>query len=196
MVARTALILGRAATVWNEIEAAKKLADFDVVIAINRMARDYKQPFQHWVSYHPDLFPLWTRERLEPLPSGLMYWSGVYKGQRLGDAKRLKLPIQYCKYSGGSSGMLAIKVAIDGLGLDRIVLAGIPMDDSPRYDDKTPWREADAYWLTWMSEKPWMAGRVRSMSGRTSKFLGLPDAAWLASGEEKSHAGEGVTAVA
>jgi hypothetical protein len=194
MVARTALILGRAATVWNEIEAARKLAVFDVIIAINRMGRDFKEPFQHWVSYHPDFFPQWTRERKEPLPDGLMYWSGIYKNNRMGDSKRIKLPIQYCRFSGGSSGMLAIKVAIDGLGLERIVLAGIPMDNTPRYDDKVAWREADAYWIAWINEKPWMAGRVRSMSGRTSKLLGTPDAAWL--GEEKTDAGEGVTVAA
>jgi hypothetical protein len=165
-----------------------------VVIAINRMGRDYKEPFQHWVSYHPDIFPLWIRERKEPLPDGLMYWSGIYKGHRLGDPKRIKLPIQYCKVFGGSSGMLAIRVAIDGLGLDRIVLAGVPMDNTPRYDDKTAWREADAYWITWIEQAPWMAGRVRSMSGRTSTLLGTPDAAWL--GGEKSDVDTGVTAAA
>lgn len=196
MVARTALIIGRAATVWEEIEAAKVLTTFDVVIVINRMGRDYQEPFQHWVSYHPDLFPQWTHERKTPLPGGLMYWTGVVKGLRLGDGKRLKLPLQYCKFSGGSSGMLACKVALDGLGLHRVVLAGCPMEDTPRYDDRTKWREAEAYWITWIQEKAWMAGRVRSMSGRTQKLLGAPDAAWLDGTKEKvvDHAGDAPTA--
>lgn len=180
MAGKRALILGRAASVWDDMKAAKQLADFEVIIAINRMGRDYKEPFHHWVSYHPDLFPQWTRERKEPLPEGLMYWSGVYKGNRLGGGKHLRLPIQYCNYSGGSSGMLAIKAAIDGLGLDRIVLAGIPMENLPRYDDPSKWREAEAYWIVWLEQKKWMNDRVRSMSGRTRNLLGAPDAAWLA----------------
>jgi hypothetical protein len=191
MVARTGLILGRAFSVWDEIKAAKKLHNFDVIIAVNRMGRDYKKPFQHWVSYHPDFFTQWRHERREPLPEGLMYWTGIVKSQRLGDPARLKIPLQFCKFSGGSSGMLAVKVAIDGLGLERVVLAGIPMENSPRYDDPSKWREAEAYWHCWLAEKDWMAGRVRSMGGRTRTFLGAPDAAWLA-GERVTDVDEGV----
>lgn len=186
MAGKSALILGRAVTVWDEIKAAKQLADFDVVIAINRMGRDYQEPFQHWVSYHPDFFVQWTRERKTPLPEGLMYWSGVHKGQKLGSPKFIKQPVQYCKFSGGSSGLLACKVALDGLGLDRVVLAGCPMENTARYDDKTAWREADSYINAWIEEKAWMAGRVRSMSGRTRKLLGAPDVDWLA-GKVVSH---------
>lgn len=175
------LIVGRAASVWDEVAAAKALADYDTVIVINIMGRDYREPFQHWVSYHPELFETWSRGRSEPFPAGLMYWSGILKGRKLGERSKVgrALPLQYVNFSGGSSGLLAVKVALIGLGLDRVVLAGVPMENSARYDDGQPWSEARAYQQAWREEKVSLMGRVRSFSGFTAELLGVPDAAWL-----------------
>lgn len=183
---RRGLILGRASAVLDEAAAAKTLASYDEVIVINVMGRDYHEPFQHWATYHPELFQNWMSRRRLALPAGLMYWTGISNGRKLG--ARVKLPLQYVNFSGGSSGLLAVKVALIGLGLDRVVLCGVPMSDTPRYDDHRPWTEARSYQQAWRDEVESMAGRVRSLSGWTADLLGVPDADWLGVGNARQNA--------
>lgn len=175
-----ALILGRAAGVWEEYEAAKQLASFDVLIAINKAGRDCPDPIQHWTSFHPDLFPLWLKQRRElGLPDhAAQLWSGIYKGHPCGSGK-IAFPVKYVESNGGSSGMLAVDVALTGLSVDRAVLCGVPLQKTARYDDATPWTEGEVYRAAWLEKLEFIKGRVRSMSGWTRDLLGEPTREWL-----------------
>ena len=77
----------------------------------------------------------------------------------------------------GTSGLGAAYVAC-GLGYDRIVLCGLPLDDSGHFYDP-PWietnfsrEENERRWVR--AKKEIFEGRVTSMSGRTREILGAP----------------------
>lgn len=127
----------------------------------------------HWVTMHPELFPLWTeaRRRAGHRPAGQL-WHARHRV----DAKPGSLPIESW---GGSSGLLCVALALH-LGCDRVVLAGVPMDKMARhYDCAQPWMEARQYHPAWERHLPRMRDKVRSMSGWTRELLGAPDRGWL-----------------
>jgi hypothetical protein len=80
---------------------------------------------------------------------------------------------------GGSSGLLGAWVAREVAKGDKIVLCGIPMENTPRYDDRTVWREALVYRQAWIEAFPKLLPYVRSMSGWTREKFGEPDKEWL-----------------
>lgn len=176
-----AIVIGRSDTVWQEFEEAKKMIDNPVLIAINHSGRDYDGQVDHWVSYHPDLFRHWIdqRKRAGRADQKAVLWTGTYSGQKIGDKlKSLNLHRVIC--TGGSSGLLAVNVALDGINADRVVLCGIPLSEVPRYDDPKVWKEALVYRAAWRDEYERLKDRVRSMSGWTQELLGAPTKEWLA----------------
>lgn len=85
----------------------------------------------------------------------------------------------------GTSGLGAIFVGL-GLGYDRIVLCGMPLEDGP-HNGEPHWRKTtfatseasgsakddrDSHWKRAMENG--FEGKVKSMSGRTRKWLGDP----------------------
>ena len=83
----------------------------------------------------------------------------------------------------GTSGLGACLVAI-GLGYSRIVLCGMPLDDGP-HNGEPHWRrtafasseaagsvgaDRNVHW--WKANQTAFEGKVKSMSGRTKKWLG------------------------
>ena len=91
--------------------------------------------------------------------------------------------------SGGTSGLFAVKIALL-LGYEKIIVCGVPMDNSGHYfdpddvnvnqaakfgDDKAtiaPWSD--------IAKREVPKQRVRSMSGRTATILGKPTKEWVA----------------
>ena len=78
---------------------------------------------------------------------------------------------------GGTSGLFACFVGLL-LGYTRIVLAGIPCDNTPHYFDPLPYggkldRESPAALWLWARDHVFH-GRVTSLSGRTRDWLGAP----------------------
>lgn len=182
------LIVGRSAAALDEARAALVLCDYDAVIAVGRVGEVLPGRIDHWVSFHADLFLKWARARADAdLPPAGCYWGASYQGRRMYERCPMPDPIRYVATVGGSSGLMAVQVALDELGLDRVVLAGVPMlaghgqlaeaGGQPGAD----WDEADKYWRTWLdyAGERELAGRVRSMSGRTRALLGGPDREWL-----------------
>jgi hypothetical protein len=79
----------------------------------------------------------------------------------------------------GTSGLGAICTAI-ALGYDRVVLAGMPLENGP-HNGEPPWRvtrftrEVEPNCLHWdRAINLLFAGKVKSMSGRTKEWLGEP----------------------
>ncbi len=177
------LIFGRAIGVWGEVDVAKSMGKFDAVIGVGQAGCDYPHKLDHWVSFHTDLMPHWIdkRERKGYPPAGQM-WSCDYRGR----SPRYKppVPVTLVKVAGGSSGFVAIHVALGnspGLGAEKVVLAGIPMTaEAGHYDEVGDWTEARKYKREWTEQKDFLMGRVKSMSGWTKEMLGAPTPEWLA----------------
>lgn len=168
-----ALILGGAATIWDDFHAAIELFEPDVTIACNHIGRDWVGVVDHWATMHPDIRDrLWLKQRADKgLPPAGQLWHprhrGIWKGSK---------PIETW---GGSSGMLCVAVGFE-LGIDKMVLCGVPMTKlMGHYDDPKPWMEARQYHNVWLRRAPQLQGRVKSMSGFTQELLGAPTEDWL-----------------
>jgi len=175
------LVIGRSAEVWAEVEAAKQLTQFDKVVAVNVAGQDYPETIDYWVSFHPVFFEHWISKRIR---AGHPYstettqlWSGINNGKKM-TPRGVKEFIQHANYCGGSSGLLAAQVAVDVVKGTRVVLCGIPMENTRRYDDERNWNEALVYRKAWLDVMPTLRN-VRSMSGWTREKLGEPTREWL-----------------
>lgn len=176
-----AIVIGGSPSTWIEVELAKQLCEFNMIIAINRSGVDYDGYIDHWVSYHPENFDDWVHERIEinkyePVKQLWTASSKVYKGS---------LILNRVSSWGGSSGLLAVAVALHN-NADKVVLCGIPLDQKQgHYHDKSVWgnklwKEASKYRLAWSQNKPAMDNKVKSFSGWTMKLLGSPTSDWVA----------------
>lgn len=174
-----ALVLGGAAGVWEEAAAVRKLFKPDLIIATNHAGRDYPQRVDHWVSFHVELLPGWIAAREQAgLPPAGQYWSVE---RRL--VASTPLEVRRVPNWGGSSGLLAVTVALD-LGCGRVVVCGCPLDMlAGHYDDPKPWRDAGNYRRAWRARQTQMAA-VRSTSGWTRELLGSPTRGWLHEDQE------------
>lgn len=171
---RTALIIGSADSVAADREAALELFTPDLVIGCNHAARDYPGRLDHWATMHPDLYKLWVPQRARQgfAPAGQL-WHARHRVPAAGFDSR---PIESW---GGSSGLLCVAVAFE-LGVERIVLAGVPMlKTAGHYDDSKQWQEARCYWPAWERRAALMRDRVKSMSGWTRDLLGEPTRGWF-----------------
>lgn len=179
---RRAIVVGRARGAHEEYAAACAMCTFDDVLVVGAMATMFPHCVDHLVSFHAELFDLWTEQRAAAGfgPVGC-YWGATFKGRNLGEDTTQCRPLRYAPCLGGSSGFLAMEgVALGALGADRVVLAGVPMRmEDAHVDSPAPWDEADTYWSTWEEHLSKLLGRVKSMSGRTRDVLGEPDRSWL-----------------
>jgi len=174
-----ALCLGSGACQAEDLGAA---ASFGIVagqgwtlIAVNTAAMRWPGPLPHWATFHADHFPQWISKRHD---------LGLPPAEKLWSADRRVIPkaldVQIIQNWGGSSGMLAVTVALR-LQAEKIVLCGIPLDMYQGHfdrDDKT-WVDGGNYRAAWEKQAPKWEGKVRSMSGWTANLLGSPDDEWL-----------------
>lgn len=184
---KIALVLGRATGVWDELAAAKELIGTRprIIIATKRAGRDYDGPVHEWPSFHPELFSAWIAERARHnRPPAQRLWSARSpKVKRMSDYGH---EINWLDSVGGSSGLLGVQVGF-AVNADRMILCGIPMERSGRYDDDKVWTEAEMYrdhWIKYFEDDPSRKDRVRSMSGWTMEQFGFPDLQWLREPEE------------
>lgn len=193
---RYAVVLGRHTDVWNELclatQIIRAVAGYDTpitIIATKRAGRDYDGPVHEWASYHPEMFKAWIaiRAKYKRPPAGRL-WSA--RSPRVKKPDTEGLAINWIPAQGGSSGMLGVQVGL-AIGtthypneqpIDKILLCGIPLEKTGRYDDNQLWREAELYrdhWIQFFKAHPEHRERVRSFSGWTKELLGAPDNAWL-----------------
>lgn len=181
------VIVGGAACVWQDLAAAEKLVDFDIVIAVNDAGAAFPGIVDYWVTLHPEHFPAWLKARADrgyapPLHTVAHEGhSGI--GRRNGIATSMLWPYTW----PGSSGLFAVEFALKFLEARKIVLCGVPMDKRQHFpgalmhpDPNRVWIGADGFWTAWQPAVEHMKDRVRSMSGRTRDLLGEPTRQWLA----------------
>lgn len=159
------LIVGSAACVYEDLRAAPATGP---IIAVNLAMLDLPVVADIGCTLHHEI----TRE----LARG---YSGRLFCSRGTDYVTDVLPVRE-EWRNGTSGLFAVQIALH-LGAERIVLAGMPIDDSPHFNIERGLARGIGE-LVQMHRKPWQdyvielrnAG-VRSMSGWTHGLLGGPD---------------------
>lgn len=182
-----ALVIGRAAGVWDDVKAAHELiapARFDVVVAVNVSGCDYPGEINHWVTFHVASLDKWVQRRLDKgFPLDYDFWTSPSQKHL---QKRTIHPLNFIDIEGGSSGFLATFVALKFA--QRVVLAGIPMvQEMGQYDTNKEWLEAKHYRAAWQVkiDKGVLSGtNVRSLSGWTMEQFGAPTPEWLMEEED------------
>ena len=162
------LILGGAKCVWSDLEQAESLCEFDAVMAVNDVGKDYPGRLDYWVTLHPEKLSLWRSER----PGNADYEVWSHKG---GDGIDHALACDT-----GGSGLFAIDVGLDQ-GFTRVVLAGMPMSNQAHYFDDAPWGAVLQFLPAWENALERLAPYVRSFSGWTREKFGEPTREWLVS---------------
>ncbi len=180
---RTALVLGGAANVWADLEAALDLGEFSGVITCNDVTVAYPGPIDACCSLHASSWGRWLADREArgfPCPGKVLGHLDA-KGIRQSEADgyvEFRFPGQD---RSGSSGLFALKVALIDMGFDRAVLCGVPMTaEQGHFFDARQWRGARAHRKGWEQALPHIADKARSMSGWTRELLGAPTKEWLA----------------
>lgn len=164
------LILGGGATVWEDYARVRPWPG--EIMCINDVGQYLHDPVRHWVTLHPEFFPGWRYFREKHLYAA--GYSLTCHAQKMCAGVNTVWTIDNI---GGSSGLFGTFIGLM-LGYERIVLAGIPMDNTRHFFDP-PWYGHDlgdrANEIVWreMSQKIF-DGRVKSLSGRTRDWLGEP----------------------
>lgn len=183
---RIALVIGGASCVWDDVEAALELGEYDGAVACNDAAAAWPGKLDAAVSLHAEKWGFWMERRRRaglPPPAAVI-------GHSTARTSILRLSDCITGYADqmipgqtdtGSSGLFALKVAIFDLGFDRAVLCGIPMDPRPHFFDTIDWGDSAvrAHWRGWQQALPVIKDKTRSMSGRTRDLLGAPSPEWL-----------------
>lgn len=173
------LVIGSAKCVWLDLRSSPlEEGKFDRM-GVNNIMADATFPLQHGVTLHPEKLPGWRfgqdfqREK-HGWPRMMVHSNHDVWPQHLVD---YVWPIHR---DGGTSGIMGAIVALL-LGYDRIILAGIPGDFSPRYFEP-PWflhkhfskSEVFKEWITLHDEVPMAREKIRSLSGKTRELFGAP----------------------
>ena len=172
----SALVIGGAACVWDDLAGARELFTPDIVIAANTIAIEIER-VDHWVSYHPGKFAGWLERRRKRGFADPALWA--HQSVKPGP------DIKEVEFEKGTSGLLATIIALRNLQAERIVLAGVPMTPEPFFDGpdghskKWVHHLENRYRGHWLEAVPELVPVVRSMSGFTQELLGAPTREWL-----------------
>lgn len=181
-----ALVLGGANTLWDDVAGALALGSFDVVVACNDASAAWPGRLDAAVSLHAEKFGLWMERRSRaghPAPGAVVGHSTVRQGI-IRVSEVLTDFVEY-RFTGqqdsGSSGLFALKYALEDMGASRAVLCGVPiLDSGAHFFDPNPWGAAASHRRGWVQARPVIGDRARSMSGWTADTLGRPTKEWLA----------------
>lgn len=172
-----ALVLGGANCLHDDMAKARALFTPDLIIATNHAGRDYDGHVDHWVTFHPYLFPGWMAERklAGRSDAGKLWTSEPHRPPK---TVQLDLNTVSGKWRG-SSALLACRIGIEKLGC-QCLLAGVPLETAAaHYDDPRPFADAETFRKAWVEHLPDIRDHVRSLSGWTRTHLGAPSREWL-----------------
>jgi len=189
-----ALVVGCSEYVWDEVEAAQKLADYHAYYVCKMAGIHWDEGRFVWLSLHPEYMPHYQEKRRDlGLPD--CYETVVPLINEVGSHWQFCKSADRCvtyRWPGmsasGSSGLFAVKVALDD-GHDRVVLAGVPMlRNAKHFARGQDWLQRDCFMDGWKQAMPHIRGKVRSLSGWTMQTLGAPTPEWLAEAREATSA--------
>jgi hypothetical protein len=168
----TALVLGCAECVWKDAEDAMKLFEPDAIFAVKDMIARWPGRIDYGICLHPERTAEYMRQReVNGLSTKFQVW-----------AHKNTTPSFHHRVASdwaGSSGLFGVRVALLQ-GFDRVVLAGVPMEQEHRHiRRKELWTEAGFFHKGWIHRHDEIAPFVRSMSGWTKAMLGAPTQEWL-----------------
>lgn len=172
-----ATVCGGAEGVWDEYERATALAlsvmgpgDSLIRLATNDAGVIHPEPLHHWCTLHHEKLERWRKARREAGLNDPVTW-GVAPREPIDRVQRV--------WKGGSSGLLAVDVALHRVEADAVILCGIPMDDRRNEFSGKDWGQWTRYWPDWKKARSELVGRVTSWTGRTREMLGEPTVEWL-----------------
>ncbi len=150
------LVIGSGHNVENELAQINR-DDFDVIIGVNRAAILYG-PVDYHLTLHPRDF------------------ASLKVAHMVSHIKLKGVNEQFdCLWrigaNSGSSGLYAAKYALEKLGADEIILAGVGMDETPHIYNPSKWHDAKKYQQTWIEVAPQLRGKVKSLGGWTAQLL-------------------------
>lgn len=174
------LVLGSANCLQKDIDAVLKMANFEVVVAAKGAGLVWPFELNGWVSLHPDRM---QKDRDERDRNGYPVADVHFGHQRKENCEGIDVWYDY-KFEGqlrsGSSGLFAVKVALEYFHCDQVVMCGIPLlRDEGRIDGKETWNGASSFHKGFEEAMPAFKDRVRSMGGWTALRVGLPTTTWL-----------------
>jgi hypothetical protein len=175
-----ALVLGGAACLQDDLDAALALGEFDGVVAANDAGAWWPGLLDGWCSLHPQKLAKWCAARAErgyPPASRLFGHQNETRKTPGTEYTDHRFPGQL---HPGSSGLFALKVALYDLGFSRAVCCGMPMDMQPHFYGGQGWNGAKSHLKGWLEALPTIKSRARSMGGWTADLLGWPTAEWVA----------------
>lgn len=185
---KSALVIGSARCLWDDVKAARELFRFDAVCCVKRVGIHWPEPFQVWATLHPEYMDEYEARRaalghpggyeiVAPLPGEV----GMH-GKKGRIARRISYRFDGMNASAGS-GIYGAKVMLES-GFDRVVLAGVPMNDDPHFLDHEKWGTGKwtgvgSFLFGFEKAAKHLMGRVKSMSGHTRDVLGAPTPEWI-----------------
>jgi hypothetical protein len=174
----SAIVVGGADCVWDDVKAAQALFTPDAYAVINDMIPQWSGRIDYICSLHPEKIAEWLLQRSK---KGLTFAGEVWCHKIAGPRGMMHKGVDH--QSGdwqGSSGLFAPKVLLEN-GFNKIVLCGVPMTaEGGHIVRKRQWPVAMAFRRGWKLHEKFIKGKVKSMSGWTEQFLGAPTPEWLA----------------
>jgi hypothetical protein len=161
-----ALVVGGADCLWDDLASLGGWTP-DIVVAVNDAIAAYPHWIDHAATLHPEKLVGWRLARWRNGGNG-DYTTWSRRNAELVD--RI-----LTGWNQGSSGMFAVGVALE-MGAERVVLAGVPMTETPHFFSAEPWVGVRHHRDAWEKRADEMRGRVVSCSGWTRELLGGPDA--------------------
>lgn len=177
---RIALVLGGAECLWQDVEAALEMGEFQGVVACNDAGAAWPGDLDGWVSLHSGKLARWIRDREK---NG--HWPAWKVAGHLNETQRSPAVALYVDHrfpgqrKSGSSGLFAAKFALIDLGFDRAVCCGMPLEAQKHFFGGGPWYSYGGHRGGWTQALPVIRDRLRSMSGWTADLLGRPTPEWL-----------------
>jgi hypothetical protein len=179
---KSLIVCGDAACVWDDLETfgcvsrvergsvAKSGFDF---LTVNKLVETFPGNIEHAYSNEPWLLEKFIAARRNEYARE---FSGPHNTHSCNKGSRWRWP-----WSGRGTSLLGATLVGLGLGYDAVVICGGPLDNGP-HNGEPPWRRCqfdkeveglmNSHWQEAMTVA--FEGKVRSMSGRTMKWLGRP----------------------
>jgi len=160
----TLVVLGTAACVWGDYYNAQPTNED--VMAINDIGMHFENT-KHWYSNDARMLRNWNsarRPNFTTIP--------ILHTNDGGSTNQTQGMTVHSDLVGGNSGINAVLCGLK-LGYDKIIVCGIPLDNSPYYFNpaQTAHYDNDAEIRQWQRHLPLLKGKVFSMSGRTKDVL-------------------------